>query len=87
MRLGLLEKERRRECGANIHAGHPADERLFPWHGTASIESRHRLLDDVEKPGDRPAEPDSRDQPYPLTHHRRHTASFCHGWLSLLADF
>src|SRR6202034_2727026 len=48
------------ERGANIHAGHPADEHIFPRHGDASIESRHGLLDELNQSGNRPPEPDSR---------------------------
>jgi len=37
MRLGLLEKQRRRESGANIHAGDPAGEHICPKYGTAAL--------------------------------------------------
>ena len=56
-------QERRRERGADVHARHPADEHVLPRHGLASIKPWHRVLSDVEQPGDSPGEPESRDQP------------------------
>ncbi len=75
-------KERRRERGADVHARHPADEHVLPGHRLASIEARHRVLGDVEQPGDRPGEPESRDQPDLLTHARRHHR-FILPWVAL----
>ena len=65
-------QERRRERGAHVHARHPADEHVLPGNLLAAIEARHGVLGYVEEPGDSPAEPDSRDQPDPLTQSRRH---------------
>ena len=64
-------EEGRRERGADVHARHPADEHVLPRHGLAPIEPRHRILGDVEQPGDGPGEPDSRNQPDPLARPRR----------------
>src|SRR5215475_15358372 len=50
-------QDHRRECGTDVHCGHPADNDMPPWYGFVAGEPRHEILADIKEPGPGPGEP------------------------------
>ena len=50
-------QDRRRECRANVHCGHPADDDIPPGDRLIAREPRHEVLGDVKESRRGPGEP------------------------------
>src|SRR5262249_10585376 len=60
------------ERGANVHRRHPTGKHFQPRHGLVAVQSRNKVLCNVEQPCRRPGEP----EPGVPAHHKRPFPSF-----------